>query len=84
MKPADWIGRKPGIQGIQVRAARAYVRMTIAQLAEKARVSVLTVSLFERGRRTPRPSTMDKIVKALSESGVFMENCPCAWIWGRP
>lgn len=49
--------------------ARAAVRMSASQLAEAARVGVMTVSSFERGKDA-YASTLAKLQEALEAAGV--------------
>jgi transcriptional regulator with XRE-family HTH domain len=74
------------ITGAQIRAARAFLRWTIADLAEKAGISAPTVVLVERVdgvptvgggvettreyRASARAESLEKIAKALSKAGV--------------
>lgn len=53
----------------QCRMARAALRLSAAQLAEAAKVGVMTVSSFERGNDA-YVSTIDKLQAALEAAGV--------------
>lgn len=53
----------------QCRMARAALRFSAAQLAEAAKVGVMTVSSFERGNDA-YASTIDKLQAALEAAGV--------------
>jgi transcriptional regulator with XRE-family HTH domain len=54
----------------QVRAARALINWSQQQLAEAARVGVVTVRQFESGAAQPRNSTLEVIERALEAAGV--------------
>jgi transcriptional regulator with XRE-family HTH domain len=54
----------------QVRAARALLAMTQADLARAANVAVSTVADFERGQRTPVVNNAQAIKKALEAKGI--------------
>jgi len=61
---------EPGLAPL-IKAARALLGITQAELAAKAGVSLATLNNIERGTHTdPRISTIRKIRKALEESGV--------------
>jgi transcriptional regulator with XRE-family HTH domain len=55
----------------QIRAARALLRLEQAELAERARVSVVTIRRLERGRKGDRvaPGTSEGVRQALEEAG---------------
>ena len=55
----------------QIRAARALLGWTQAELAAAAGIGVVAVKLFERGRSDPRSSTVAKIEQALDAAGVI-------------
>lgn len=55
----------------QIRAARALLRWTQADLAASAGIGVVAVKSFERGRSDPRSSTLAKIEQALDAAGVI-------------
>jgi transcriptional regulator with XRE-family HTH domain len=50
--------------------ARAGLAMRADQLADAAKVSRVTLSDFEAGKRTPHPRTLDAIRSALEAAGV--------------
>lgn len=54
----------------QIRAARALLRLEQAELAERARVSVVTIRRLERGRKGDRvaPGTSEGVRQALEEA----------------
>jgi transcriptional regulator with XRE-family HTH domain len=56
----------------QCRAARALLNWTREQLAEASGVAMRALGDFETGAKTPRPSTLNKLTKALSEAGVAL------------
>jgi transcriptional regulator with XRE-family HTH domain len=55
----------------QIRAARALLRLEQAVLAERARVSVVTIRRLERGQDTGRvaPGTVVEVARVLEEAG---------------
>ena len=57
-----------------VRAGRALLDWTVAQLAEKAGLSVDTLTKWENRRSQPRETTRDAIYKALTEAGIVFSN----------
>ena len=58
----------------QCRAARGLLDWTQQQLADKARVGIVTVRQFEAGASDSRRSTIDVIKRALEDAGVeFLE-----------
>jgi transcriptional regulator with XRE-family HTH domain len=54
----------------QCRAARGLIDWSQQQLAEAARVGVVTVRQFEGGAAEPRRVTMDALGRALESAGV--------------
>jgi transcriptional regulator with XRE-family HTH domain len=50
--------------------ARAGLGMTAEALAERAKVSKVTLSDFEIGKRSPHPRTLEAIKNALETTGV--------------
>ena len=60
------------VTGAQIRAGRAITRMSAHELAEKARVGVMTVRRAEAADGYPNliPNNMDAIHRALEEAGV--------------
>ena len=60
------------IVGLQIRAARAMLRWTAAELGRKAGVSHPTIHRIEQvdGVPTSRGDTLDRIEKAFLEAGV--------------
>jgi predicted transcriptional regulator len=54
----------------QVRAARAWIGWTRAELARAAGVSPESIRDFEAGKSDPRQSTLGKIEQAFREAGV--------------
>lgn len=62
------------ISASQCRAARALIEMTQDELATASRVSKRTITHFEAKQRSPVPSTLAAIQRALEEAGVeFIE-----------
>lgn len=58
----------------QLRAARALLDWTRADLAERSNVSLMTIQMFEQGASDPRQSTLIALRSALSKAGViFLE-----------
>ena len=70
------------ITGAQIRAARAALRLTSADLAERAAVGIQTVKRFEVTDGVPagRTSTLAAIKSALERAGIEFvgspEDCP--------
>ena len=54
--------------------ARAGLGMTAEALAERAKVSKVTLSDFEIGKRSPHPRTLGAIKTALESAGVEFTN----------
>jgi transcriptional regulator with XRE-family HTH domain len=54
----------------QVKAARALLGWTQADLADRANLGTATIADFERGKRRPYPATVAAIVAALAAEGV--------------
>lgn len=55
----------------QCRAARALLDWSQQQLADVARVGVVTVRQLEAGASQPRNATLDVLKRALEEAGVI-------------
>ena len=55
----------------QCRAARALLDWSQQQLAEAAKVGIVTVRQFEAGAAKPRNSTLDVLCRALESAGVI-------------
>ena len=63
------------INSAQCRAGRALLNWSQQQLADAARVGVVTVRQFENGGSEPRNATLDVIRRALEGAGViFVES----------
>lgn len=62
--------RCPMIEADQIRAARAMVGLTQAELARAAGLSVTGLNNIERGAADPKASTLRAIRGALEEAGV--------------
>jgi transcriptional regulator with XRE-family HTH domain len=62
------------INTAQVRAARALLNWNQADLAVAAEISLPTVKRYESGTRTPLPTMLAAIRRALEEAGVIFEN----------
>ena len=58
------------ISSEQCRMARAGLRLTAGTLADHAKVSKVTLSDFEKGKRSPHPRTVAAIRVALETAGV--------------
>lgn len=54
----------------QVRAARALLDLTQADLAKRAGISATSLVAFERGNTDPKASTLRAIQEALEKAGV--------------
>ena len=54
----------------QCRAARALLNWSQAQLADAARVGVVTVRQFEGEKAVPRNATLEVLSRALETAGV--------------
>lgn len=59
------------INSAQCRAGRALLNWSQQQLADAARVGVVTVRQFESGGSEPRNATLDVIRRALESAGVI-------------
>lgn len=62
----------------QLRAARAYLDWSQADLAENAGLSEISVKNIERGVAAPKVSTMAALITAIEKAGVEFTNS------GRP
>jgi len=62
----------------QIRAARAILRITVVELAEKSGVGVATIKRLEAGRGVPavHTRTLNEIQKALNLMGVEFIGTP--------
>ena len=58
----------------QIRAARALLGWTQADLAAKANVSTNAINSIERGKADPKLSTINAIRKALEAGGVEFQD----------
>jgi transcriptional regulator with XRE-family HTH domain len=58
------------ISSAQCRAARGLLDWSQADLAERARVGIVTVRQMEGDAHAPRRSTLDVIQRALESAGV--------------
>jgi transcriptional regulator with XRE-family HTH domain len=74
-KPADGAAlRAPLLTPQECRAARKALGWTLLRLAIAADVSPTTTWLFESGRRTPFPSTLSALRRALEGAGHEFSN----------
>lgn len=55
----------------QCRAARALLQWSQQDLAEAAKVGVVTVRQFENGSSEPRHATLDVMTRAIEAEGVI-------------
>jgi transcriptional regulator with XRE-family HTH domain len=60
----------PNPSPLQIGAARAALRLSLAELAHLARISVPTLSKWESETSTPLPAIRDAIARVLSDRGV--------------
>lgn len=62
----------------QIRAARAILRITVAELSEKSGIGVATIKRLEAGRGVPavHTRTLEEIQKALNLMGVEFIGTP--------
>lgn len=59
----------------QIRAARAYLGISGAELAKMAGIQTSTLSLLENGKSSPEVATIEKIMRALQNEGIeFTQN----------
>jgi transcriptional regulator with XRE-family HTH domain len=58
------------INTAQVRAARALLDWNQADLAAAAKISLPTVKRYEAGTRTPIPTILAAIFRALEDAGI--------------
>lgn len=59
---------------VHVAGARAFLRMTQAELAKAADVSEDTVRFFESGRTEPKEETLYRLQHALEQRGIEFYN----------
>ena len=66
------------ITGGQIRAARAVLRLSVAELAERAQVGVQTVKRFELADGLPpsRTATLASVQSALEAAGIEFIGSP--------
>ncbi|MDX2027200.1 MAG: helix-turn-helix transcriptional regulator [Alphaproteobacteria bacterium] len=63
------------VTGKQIRAARVLAEWDRDDLATKAGVSLMTIQNIELDTKHPRPATLDKIIKAFTDTGIeFTDN----------
>lgn len=62
---SDWVYNGRMIDGSRVRYWRLARALTIRELAEKSGVNHSAISLIERGKRRPHPSTLRRLAEAL-------------------
>jgi transcriptional regulator with XRE-family HTH domain len=58
------------VNGDQLRAARAWLRMSQDQLASETGVARATIASFEGGHSTPQPRTLRDLQLALERAGI--------------
>lgn len=68
VKAITWLKRTGSHQGDALRNARVAAGLSMRQLADKAGVSVNTVSLIEAGRSAPRADVLKALATALGTS----------------
>ncbi len=61
----------PGFVGSRLREAREARQMTAVALSELVGISASGISLYERGRNSPSPEVLQKIVRALNLKSEF-------------
>jgi transcriptional regulator with XRE-family HTH domain len=54
----------------QCRGARGLLGWTQQELADQAKVGIVTVRLFEAGKNEPRRATLEVIERALQSAGI--------------
>ena len=59
------------ISAEQIKAARVMLGWNQTTLAKKAKVSVVSVQVFEQGRKDTRISTLNKITTAFEKAGII-------------
>jgi len=66
------------IAGVQIRLARAALRLSVADLADMAGIGVQTVVRLESTEGLPggRTSTLDKVERALKAAGIEFVGTP--------
>lgn len=63
-------GDKPVISSAQLRAARAYLDLTLEEICANCEVTPNTLSRFERSLSVPHEKTLRRIVGALWDMGI--------------
>lgn len=58
------------VNGMQIAAARGWLGLSQATLAERSKVALRTIKHFEAGERMPYESTVEKLVAYLEKRGV--------------
>lgn len=66
----------PIISPAQCRAARAYLDLTLRQLAKLAGMGAKTISRFETGIKRPADATLRKLIGALYDQGIEVVGSP--------
>jgi transcriptional regulator with XRE-family HTH domain len=61
---------KPYITAAQLRAARAFIELSQAEIALAAKVGRSAIADFERGARVPYDRTLRDIAQALETAGI--------------
>lgn len=60
----------PTISPTQLRAARAWLNWSQAELAQAAGVAKAVVNRYEQGYSVPRAESLEKVQKVLEASGI--------------
>lgn len=58
------------VNGMQIAAARGWLGLSQAKLAERTKVELRTIKHFEAGERLPYGRTIDALVSYLQKRGV--------------
>jgi transcriptional regulator with XRE-family HTH domain len=58
------------VNGMQIAAARGWLGLSQARLAERTKIALRTIKHFEAGERLPYGRTVDALVSYLQKRGV--------------